>query len=294
MDPGAPATHRTQYFEMLGSRGIYHDGWKAVAFHPFVDLYNEGRDPDLSFEDDIWELYHVEEDPSEVRDLARAERARLGELIDLWWQEAEKYQVLPLNNRLLDALMDPRRDPPAYENQVMWPYGAIVPENRVVNVRGRPHRVRAEVVIPPGGASGVLLAMGTVLGGWSFQIWEDRLRYVHSFVGAQLDVITSPDRVAPGRRRLEFEFTPAGHGGTCRLLVDGYPVAEGQIERTPIARYSLTGGGCTCGWEQGPAIGNDYQAPFRFSGQLDRVVISVEGLSKRDPQAEFEAIMAEQ
>lgn len=138
----------------------------------------------------------------------------------------------------------------------------------------------------------MLVAMGTVLGGWSFQLLDGRPRYVNNFVGASVDVITAPDPVAPGRRLLEFEFT--AKGGRARLLVDGYPVAEDVISKVPIARYNLTGGGLTCGWEQGPAVGPDYSAPFRFTGTIDRVTITANGASRRDPEAEFEAIMSEQ
>jgi arylsulfatase len=217
-------------------------------------------------------------------------------MIDLWWEEAEKYKVLPLDNRLLAALMEPRRGPLPYDSQVIWPFGAPIPENRVVHLRGRAHRLSASVIIPPGGASGILLAMGTVLGGWSFQLLDGRLRYINNFVGASLDVISAADPVALGRRELAFEYTPgSGQPGVGRLFVDGYAVAEGEIAKVPIARYNLTGGGLTCGWEQGPAVGADYSAPFTFTGTLERVVITVDGASPPPrPEAEFEAIMSEQ
>ena len=107
--PDAPAHRTTQYFEMLGSRGIYHDGWKAVTFKPLGPMYNDGLDPDAPFEDDVWELYHVAEDFSECHDLAAEEPERLAELVALWWDEARKYQVLPLDNRPIAALLDPRK-----------------------------------------------------------------------------------------------------------------------------------------------------------------------------------------
>jgi arylsulfatase len=294
-DGAAPETHGTQYFEMLGSRGIYHDGWKAVTFHPFVDLYHEGRDPDASFDDDRWELYHVVKDPAEVNDLAATEPERLAKMVDLWWQEAEQYQVLPLDNRLLEALLDPRRAPPARDRQVVWPFGAPVPEIRVVGVRNRPHRLTASVEIPDAGAEGVLVAMGTGLGGWSLHLRKGRLRYVHNFVGTERQAVDSTAAVSPGRHLLEFEFETAGDlHGRGRLLVDGAVVGEGDIRRLPMTRYTLTGGGLTCGWEQGPAVGEDYTAPFRFTGVLHWVALEANGKAERDPAAEFDAIMAEQ
>jgi arylsulfatase len=295
VDGVAAETHHTQYFEMLGSRGLYHDGWKAVTFHPFIDLYQEGKDPDSPFDDDQWELYHVDEDPAEVRDLAGSEPDRLAAMVALWWQEAEKYQVLPLDNRLLEALLDPRRAPPDRDRQVVWPFGAPIPEIRVVGVRNRPHSLTASVEIPPGGAEGVLVAMGTVLGGWSLHLRDGRLRYVHNFVGTERQVIDSAEAVPPGPHLLVFEFDTSGDfRGRGRLRIDDALVGEGDIRRVPMTRYNLTGGGLTCGWEQGPAVGEDYTAPFRFTGILHWVALEANGEVHRDPQAEFDAIMSEQ
>jgi hypothetical protein len=294
--PDAAETHDTQYFEMLGSRGIYHGGWKAVTFHAIAHLYGDGLDPDMPFDEDRWELYHVAEDPSELDDLADAEPERLQTLIDLWWEEAARYQVLPLDNRLLEALLDPRHSPdPNRLAQRVWPHGAPVPENRVVSMRNRPHSLTAEVVVPAGGAEGVLAAMGTVLGGWSFQLFEGRLRYVNNFVGASREVIASPVPVSAGEHTLVFGYETDGDlTGRGKLFVDGELVGEGRIARVPLGRYNLTGGGLTCGWEQGPAVGDGYEAPFRFTGGLESVVIAVEGSMDRNPAAEFDAIMAEQ
>ncbi|HWE55610.1 MAG TPA: arylsulfatase [Acidimicrobiales bacterium] len=298
-DPEAPEAHTVQYFEMFGSRGIYKDGWKAVTFHPFVDLYQEGRNPDQSYDDDIWELYHVAVDPSETEDLARVEKDRLATMIDLWWKEAEKYNVLPLDHRLIEALMDPRRTPVSRARHVFFPGGAIVPEYRVTPLRGRAHAIAADVVIPETGADGVLVAMGTVLGGWSFQVLGGRLRYVNNFVGAALDIIEAAEPLTSGRHALGFVFTPSPGrpAGTGALLVDGREVASGPIDRLPISRYNLTGGGLTCGWEQGPAVGPGYQAPFPWGGRLEAVVIETDQ-DGADPAravlADLDAILAEQ
>lgn len=303
-DPGAPESHTVQYFEMFGSRGIYSHGWKAVTFHPFYDMYQEGRDPDLPYDDDVWELYHLESDPTETEDLARKEPARLEAMVELWWAEAEKYKVLPLDHRLIEALADPRRAPPERPAQTFWPGGAPVPENRAISLRGRAYTITAAATIPPGGAEGVLIAMGTVLGGWSFHMVKGRPRYVNNFLGASTDVIEAPGPVAAGAHQLGFSFEPAAPGpgqpaGVGRLLVDGLAVAEGKIERVPISRWNLTGGGITCGWEQGPAVGSGYEAPFRFTGDLASVEIRVAAPGPGpSPQhrslADIDAILAEQ
>ena len=290
---GAAERHTTQYFEMLGSRGIYHEGWKAVTFKPMAAMYDDGLDPDAPFEDDVWELYHVASDLSECVDLAAAEPARLAALVELWWAEARKYQVLPLDNRPLAALLAPRRLVPDRPHHTFWPGGALVPETMAPNLRNRSHSIIATL---DSVGDGVLLAMGTTLGGWSFQVFEGRLRYVHNYLGrASRDVLTAPAVLAPGPHEVAFEFETAGDfRGVGRLLVDWEVVGSGEIPRVTPVRYSITGGGMTCGWEQGPAVGTDYSAPFPYSGSLRCVVVNVGGTPYRDPHAEFEAIMAEQ
>ncbi len=294
--PDATAHRTTQYFEMLGSRGIYHDGWKAVTFKPLGGMYNDGIDPDAPFEDDVWELYHVAEDFSECHDLAKEEPDRLAEMVALWWEEARKYQVLPLDNRPVAALLNPRKPYDQRDRYVFWPYGAPIPENVTVNVRNRNHTITAHVELPEvGTAEGVLLAMGTVLGGWSFHLLGGRLRFVHNFVGKERYTVESDVVVSPGEHELTFAFDSNGDfSGVGRLLIDGLAVGRGDIAMTTPVRYSISGAGLTCGWEQGPPVGTGYAAPFRFTGTLHRVVVEVDGEGHRDPEAEFEAIMAEQ
>jgi arylsulfatase A-like enzyme len=293
---GAPERHTTQYFEMLGSRAIYHEGWKVVTFKPLARMYDDGLDPDAPFEDDVWELYHVAEDFSECDDVAAAQPDKLAELVDRWWEEARRYQVLPLDNRPLAPLLAPRRPPDTRHRYVFWPGGAVVPESVAVNVRNRRHSITASIGVPDGVAlDGVLLAMGTGLGGWSFQARGGCLRYVYNYVGKDRYVITSDVRVPTGPHELSFVFETAGDfRGTGRLLVDGEIVGEGEIPSVTPARYSITGGGITCGFEQGPPVGDDYVAPFACNATLRRVVVEVLGLPQRDPEAEFEAIMSEQ
>ena len=150
-DAAAPGPHVTQYFEMLGSRAIHHDGWKAVTFKPLGRMYSDADDPDLPFDQDRWELYHVAEDFSECHDLAEREPERLQEMIGRWWEEARRHQVLPLDNRPLAALLNPRptrrRDRTRY---VLRPMGAPVTEPVGPNVHNRSHVVRAELDVATG------------------------------------------------------------------------------------------------------------------------------------------------
>ncbi len=150
----APERHETQYFEMFGSRAIYHQGWKAVTFHPVGPLYDDGLDPNAPFDDDVWELYHVAEDRSETVDLASVHPDRLAELVDLWWREAERNQVLPLDNRVLWALTHPKPDRRRPRDTVrVLPGGAPVPEAVALSLRNRSHAVVATVDVPDAAAS---------------------------------------------------------------------------------------------------------------------------------------------
>jgi arylsulfatase len=295
-DGAAPGRHTTQYFEMFGSRGIYHDGWKAVTFKPLGPMYNDGLDPAAPFDTDVWELYHVATDLSECDDIAANHPDKVAELVDLWWNQARRFQVLPLDNRPIASLLSPRRAFGARHRYVFWPYGAVVPETVTVNVRNRVHTITADVDVPASGSfDGVLLAMGSGLGGWSFHVLEGRLRFVNSYLGKERHVVESDVVVPAGRHQLSFWLDTSGDfRGTGRLLLDGRVVGEGEIRRLTPVRYSITGGGITCGWEQGPPVGEGYRAPFRFAGNLRHVVVEVYGDPHRDVQAEFDAIMAEQ
>jgi hypothetical protein len=295
-DGAAPERHTTQYFEMFGSRGIYAGGWKAVTFKPLGKMYNENDDADAPFEDDVWELYHVAADLSETDDLAARHPEKLAQLVDLWWEEARKYKVLPLDNRPAHAMLSRRRHFGTASRYVYWPDGSLVPEGVAVNVRNRPHRITADVDIAEGVVpSGVLLALGTVLGGWSLHVLDGRLRYVHNYLGAGTVEIETAARVPAGSHELGFELDTAGDfRGTGRLFIDGDVVAEAEIPHLVPMTYSGTGAGLTCGWEQGPAVGPGYEAPFRFNAMLHRVRVEVDGVPHRDPEREFEAVMSEQ
>jgi arylsulfatase A-like enzyme len=293
----APEHHDTQYFEMFGSRGIYHRGWKAVTFKSLGTAPGP-NDFDTPFDEDVWELFNVREDPSETRDLADDEPERVAALVDLWWEQAARYQVLPLTNRILDVIMNPRpRRILQREQYVYLPYGAPVPQSVAVNVKNRSHRIAADVDVTDDAIpEGVLLATGCVLGGWSFHLDRGRLRYVHNLYGKETYTVSSDTVIGAGPHTLEFLFTKTGeHTGTATLSCDGEVVGEGDIPRFTPAGYNGTGAGLSCGYELGPPVGEGYEAPFRFTGGvLHRVVVDVSDAVAADPQAQFETIMAEQ
>ena len=153
-EPGgaeAPGRHETQYFEMFGSRAIYHEGWKAVTFKPLGPLYGDGLDPDAPFDEDVWELYHVAEDISETVDRAAAEPERLAEMIERWWGEAARYSVLPLDNRVLHTILHPKPNRRRERSRFVYrPGTAPVPASVAVDVAQRSHTLTVDLELTPG------------------------------------------------------------------------------------------------------------------------------------------------
>ncbi len=291
-----PERHQTQYFEMFGSRAIYHRGWKAVAFHPIGPLYDD-QNPNAPFEDDSWELYHVAADFSESRDLAAERPDLLAQLIELWWAEAGRNQVLPLDNRVLWALVHPKPDQRVARDSYRYQQGgAQVPESAAVNVRNRSHALVVDISVDdPAAADGVLLAMGSALGGWSLHILAGKVRYVHNLYGKERHIIESAETLTRGEHRIEYAFTKdQGPGGEGVLRCDGREIAAAPIPRFTPSGFTGTGVGLTCGYEWGPAIGTGYSAPFAFPGTIRSAVVETRGPVVRDPLAELEAILAEQ
>jgi arylsulfatase len=293
----APGRHTTQYFEMLGSRAIYHDGWKAVAFHPVGPLYDDGRSVNAPFADDVWELYHVNEDVSEAHDLAAEHPDKLRELVELWWIEARRNDVLPLDNRVMEAITNGKPDRRHPRSTFRYfPGAAPVPEPVAVNLRNRSHAIVVDVDVVEGVApQGVLIAMGCVLGGWSLHFLQGRLRYVHNLYGKTRYVVEAPQVLAPGRHVVTFAFEKdEGAGGHAVLRYDSAVVVEGDIDRFTPALFNAVGIGITCGYEWGPAVGEGYAAPFPFTGTIVRAEITTTGPVVRDPVLEVARILAEQ
>jgi arylsulfatase A-like enzyme len=292
-----PALRTTQHFEMFGSRAIYHQGWKAVTYKPIGPLYDDGLNWNAPFDEDRWELYHVDVDPTELHDLVDQEPARLADMIERWWIEARANQVLPLDNRVLTAMVHPKPD--SRNPRLISTYyqgSSPVPESVAANVKNRSHTIDVTVDIPDSGpVEGVLLAQGSVLGGYSLHLLDRRLRYVHNLYGKERHVVAAADPVPPGRHVLSFRFEREGPtGGRAELAVDGQVVAEGEIPAFTVAAFSATNAGLTCGYEVGPAIGEDYVAPFPCTAGIHRAVVTLSEHVPPNPLVEFERIMAEQ
>jgi arylsulfatase len=271
---------------MLGTRSIYHQGWKAVARHGAISGVGH-------FDQDEWELYHLEVDRSECHDLAAQHPDKLQELIGLWWHEAGANKVLPLDDRTaLEQLLVERpvltapRD--TYANV---PGTAEVPESQAPNIRGRSFDIVAEVEVGPD-AAGVMFAHGARFGGHTLFLKDGRPHYVYNFLGMTEQRFAGADAVRPGRHTIGVAFTKEGQAptgeftGTVRLYVDQDVVAEGPMKTQP-GYFSLCGEGLCVGRDSGDAVSREYQAPFAFSGgEVAEVRINVSGEAYADLERE--------
>jgi arylsulfatase len=288
-DADAESRHETQYYEMLGCRAIYHRGWKAVIYHTIFD-------PSVRFDDDEWELYHVAVDVSECHDVAAEHPEILRELVERWWVEAARHRVLPLDNAPFDRVFGVDvAGHAARERYVYYPSGGPVTEEAAVNVRNRPHTITAEVELPDADVEGMLLAEGSVLGGFAFFVRDRQLHYVHNFAGMHEYRVTSASELTPGVHTLAFRFDKTGeHRGTGTLVIDGRDDGSVEIRHFTPTRFSITGEDLCCGYDMGMPVANDYRPPFRFTGNLRRVVVDVSGAPYVDVRAEAEQSLTTQ
>jgi arylsulfatase A-like enzyme len=288
-DSSAPDRHRTQYYEMFGCRALYHEGWKAVTYHPIMQT-------DPGIEADTWELYEMASDPSECHDLAAEQPEHLKRMIDLWWTEAQRFHVLPLDPRPMPALVGERKlHLLERKSYLYYPGAAPVPELMAVNVKNRTHRVVARVQLLADGATGMLLSQGSRLGGWCLYVRDGRLHYVHNRAATEPDRLWGDISVEAGPHEWIFEFAKTGeHRGRARLLADGATIAEADNKKFTTGRFSLTGAGITCGYSNGLPVEEGIDPPFRFTGEIEVVTVEVDGEPFVDPVEEAQAVISTQ
>lgn len=282
----AAETHTTQYYEMLGCRALYQDGWKAVTYHE-IQFDEPGLDKAP------WELYDLRADPSERNDLAAAEPERLAAMIDTWWSEAERNNVLPIDNRPFSEMVFGRTPSVAPRNLYRYyPGRSPVPESVAVNTRNRPHTVTAHITVGAEPLEGVLVVQGSVLGGWSFHVVNNELVYVHNLAGFRLYRVAVPlPAVSPGDHTLAMRFDAPN----VTMLVDGESIGGGEVKRTLWSRLSLTGAGLTVGWSPDFSPADlDYRGDFAFTATIRHVDIDVAGDPVIDAEAEAADIIASQ
>ena len=265
-DAGAKTQKKRQYYAMLGTRGIWEDGWKAAALH--APLSSKGH-----FDEDEWELYHVDADRSESKNLAQEHPDKLEALIKVWFEEAEQNFVLPLDDRSAQEILGVERPSEEAPRQryIYYPGTSPVPEGVAVNVRGRSYKILADVEIIDANCSGVIFAHGSRFGGHALFIKDKKLHYVYNFLGIKPEQKFVSPALTPGKYTfgMEFERKSAGdHGeslGTATLYVNDRAVAEGDM-RAQIGKFTLAGDGLCIGRDSGDAVSEDYKSPGEFEG----------------------------
>ncbi len=271
--------HPDQYFEMFGHRGLWHDGWKAVAYHQ----------PGTPFENDQWELYHLDQDFSETNDLASSDPDRLTAMQERWWQEADAHQVLPLDDRFAERFAENvERHRAGRTRYEFWAGMGHLPSDVAPDLRSRSYTITAEVVIPDGGAEGVLVAHGDLTSGYSLFIENGLL--VHDLnIGGTHQILRSDRTVPTGRHELGFRMQRTGEDlvkhGVGTLLIDDEPV--GTFETDNIFWVLISWSGLDIGLDRGTPVSH-YASPFTFTGTLDRVVVELDDDQELDAEANLD------
>ncbi|HEU4947293.1 MAG TPA: arylsulfatase [Kribbella sp.] len=291
-----PSARSTQFYSMLGTRGIWHNGWQAVTTHPALSGWSH-------FDQDTWELYHTDEDRSELHDLADEQPDRLNELIGLWFYEAGINHAFPLDDRGPVELMTTPRPQliSPRDRYVYHPGGAEVPESVAVNVRNRSFTIGALVDLPGPGAQGVLFAHGSRFGGHALYVKDNRLHYVYNFVGISEQRVVATEDLPTGEKLiLAASFDKDGQDtsgiaeGTLTLWYGDQQVGQGRIKTQP-GKFSIAGEGLCVGRDSGEPITDDYpgEAPWSFTGgTIRRVAVDVSGEPFIDLEREAAAMVA--
>jgi arylsulfatase len=280
-DANAKERHTTQYFEMFGNRAVYHDGWLARTLHRAP--WQTGKQKPL--ESDTWDLYNVREDFSLTRNLAGEHPEKLKALQAQFMAEAQKYHVLPIDDRTVERvnpalagrpdLLGDRKSLTLYDGM----NGML--ENTFINVKNQSKTITAEVEIPKGGAKGVILAQGGRFGGWSLYMKDGKPAYTYNFLGLERYTVSANSELPPGPATVKLDFVydgeGLGKGGVATLFVNGEPVAKGRIDKTQPLIFSA---------DETADVGLDNQTPVaegigigrdetRFNGKIHKVTVAV-------------------
>jgi arylsulfatase len=278
-DAKAQGRRKTQYFEMVGNRAIYADGWFAGTVHKFPWGNALG-----ALADDRWELYDTTKDFSLANDLAKQDPERVKKLQALFLEEAAKYHVLPIDDRAMERfnpavagrpdLMGGRTSLSLYEGM------KGMSENVFINVKNKSSIITADVEIPHGGANGVILAQGGRFGGWSLYMKDGKPAYTYNFIGLQHFTLAAPQALPPGKATIRFEFAyegpGMGKGGAATLFVNGNKVASGHIPMTEAIMFSADEGadvGIDDGTPVVESVGHGAQS--KFTGKILKLTAEI-------------------
>jgi arylsulfatase len=277
-DAKAAERHETQYFEVMGNRAIYHKGWSAVTKHytPWITA------PRPALDDDVWELYDTVKDWSQSKDLSKEMPQKLRELQRLWLIEAVRYKVLPLDDRMLEKLNpDTAGRPVLVKGKTQLLFGGMghLSENCVLNIKNKSHSVTAEIVVPTGGAEGVIIAQGANIGGWSLYAKGGKLKYCYNWGGYKHFFVEGTVPIPAGEHQVRMEFAYAGgglgKGGRVTLYTDGKKVGEGDIPATLATIFSADDG-CDVGEDTGAPVSPDYGPQGNaFNGRVKGIQLAI-------------------
>jgi len=278
-DANAAERHKMQIFEMGVARAMYQNGWMAssIAFAPW-EPNRAGFDVDKA----KWELYNIEQDFTQADDLAAANPAKLRALEDLWWAEAARHDILPLDWRGAERLSVELTGKPSlaagrktfvYETPL-----AALPEPSAPDLKNKSFTITAEAEIPAGGAEGMIFTQGGFTGGWGFYMQQGKLVGLHSYIALERYRVVSTEPVPTGKVTLAMDFKYDGGGmaksGTITLSANGRKIGEGRVEKTTPFKYSLFEGQ-DVGEDTGTPVDFSYAPPFRFGGKLGRVTVEL-------------------
>jgi arylsulfatase len=265
---------------MFGNRGIYHKGWTAVTHHKTPWTAMSAKSTPL--EDDVWELYDTSKDWSQARDLSKQNPEKLHELQRLWLIEATKYNVLPIDDRMVEKMNPDTAGRPKLikgNTQLLFQGMGRLSENCVLNIKNKSHSVTAEIVVPEKGAEGVIIAQGANIGGWSLYAKDGKLKYCYNVAGVNHYYVESAQAVPAGQHQVRMEFAydggGLGKGGQVTLYIDGQKAGEGTIPMTQAMVFSADDG-CDVGEDAGAPVSPDYGPRGNaFNGSVRGVQLAI-------------------
>jgi arylsulfatase A-like enzyme len=278
-DSKAPDRRKSQIFELVSNRGMYQNGWMAssLAYLPWAAT-RTGYDPDKA----KWELYHIDEDFSQANDLAAQDPDKLKELVDLWWAEAARHDVLPLDWRSVERLSEQITGRPSLaSDRKTFIYNTplvALPEGSAPDLKNKSFTITAEVEIPSDGEDGMIFTQGGITAGWGFYLMKGKLVGLHNYIGLERYRAISTENVPTGKVTLTFNFKydggGMGKGGTITLLANGKKIGEARVNQTAGFKYSLYEGQ-DIGEDSGSPVDFDYTPPFKFNGKIEKVTLEL-------------------
>jgi arylsulfatase len=278
-DAKAPDRRKSQMFELVSNRGMYQNGWMAssIAYLPW-SATRTGYDPNKA----KWELYNIDKDFSQADDLAAKNPDKLKELVDLWWAQAARHDVLPLDWRSIERLSEQITGRPSLAaGRKTFVYNTplvALPEGSAPDLKNKSFTIKAEVELPADGGDGMIFTQGGITAGWGFYLLKDKLVGLHNYIGLERYRAVSTENVPTGKVTLTFDFKydggGMGKGGTITLLANGKRIGEVHVDKTAGFKYSLYEGQ-DIGEDSGSPVDFDYTPPFKFTGKIQKVTLDL-------------------